>query len=306
VDKLSDGGKSDGAKSADAEEERAREDLEADEVEQAVERSAPPAAVVYEAVRREGHAELRRPVSALAWSSLAAGLSMGFSALTQALLMAYLPDAEWTPLITKFGYSIGFLIVILGRQQLFTENTLTAILPLVREKTLENLRRVGRLWSVVLVGNLIGAALFAWVVSGTTLFTPGVREAMSELGSAAMEADFVLTLVGGIFAGWLIALIVWVMPFAETARVTVIVIITYVIGLGHFPHIVAGSVETLYSVMTGGATLLESGTGYLVPTLLGNIIGGVSLVAAINPAQVVSGEDEKIRERASTAPDPRA
>jgi formate/nitrite transporter FocA (FNT family) len=129
---------------------------------------------------------------------------------------------------------------------------------------------------------------------------------MSELGSAAMEADFVLTLVGGIFAGWLIALIVWVMPFAETARVTVIVIITYVIGLGHFPHIVAGSVETLYSVMTGGATLLEYGTGYLVPTLLGNIIGGVSLVAAINHAQVVSGEDEKIRERASTAPDPRA
>jgi formate/nitrite transporter FocA (FNT family) len=273
----------------EAEDARAQADLEVEEVEQAAERSAPPAAIVYEAVRREGQAELRRPVSALAWSGLAAGLSMGFSMIAQALLAARLPDAEWQPLVTKFGYSIGFLIVILGRQQLFTENTLTAVLPLLREKNLETLGRVARLWAVVLCANLLGALAFAWVIATSRLLEPDVHVALGRIAAASWAADFGTTMIGAIFAGWLIALIVWLLPFAETARVGVIIIITYMIGLGHFPHIIAGSVEALYAVMTGAATWATYVGGYFVPTLLGNIIGGVSLVAAINHAQVVSG-----------------
>jgi formate/nitrite transporter FocA (FNT family) len=273
----------------EAEDARALSVLEIEQVEQAVERSAPPASIVYEAVRREGQAELRRPVSALAWSGLAAGLSMGFSAIAQALLAARLPDADWQPLVTKFGYSIGFLIVILGRQQLFTENTLTAVLPLLREKNVQTLGRVARLWAVVLCANLLGALAFAWVIATTRLLDPDVHIALGRIADVSYSADFGTTMIGAIFAGWLIALIVWLLPFAETARVGVIIIITYMIGLGHFPHIIAGSVEALYAVMTGAATWATYVGGYFVPTLLGNIIGGVSLVAAINHAQVVSG-----------------
>ena len=90
-------------------------------------RTAPKAAVVYEAIRREGEFELDREMSALVWSGFAAGLSMGFSFLMEALLTYYLPQEKWVPLLSKFGYSIGFLIVVLGRQQLFTENTLTSL-----------------------------------------------------------------------------------------------------------------------------------------------------------------------------------
>jgi formate/nitrite transporter FocA (FNT family) len=85
------------------------------------ERVAIGANIVYEAIRREGEDELARPASALAWSALAAGLSMGFSFVAEALLEARLPDEPWRPLIAKFGYSVGFLIVVLGRQQLYTE-----------------------------------------------------------------------------------------------------------------------------------------------------------------------------------------
>src|SRR5205809_7766944 len=101
---------------------------------EAQERSSPSGKVVYKAIFKEGEDELERPSSALFWSGLAAGLSMGFSFITEGLLHAHLPQAQWTPMITKFGYPMGFLIVVLGRQQLFTENTLTPILPLLKKK----------------------------------------------------------------------------------------------------------------------------------------------------------------------------
>src|SRR3954470_11899000 len=108
------------------------------------------AKTTYEVIRLEGLEELDRATSALAWSGLAAGLSMGFSFLAEALLRSHLPDAPWRMLISRAGYSIGFLIIILGRQQLFTENTLTVVLPLLARKNLLTLLRMLRLWAVVL------------------------------------------------------------------------------------------------------------------------------------------------------------
>src|SRR3954467_3099029 len=97
---------------------------------------------------------------------------MGFSMVTEALLRTYLPEAPWRPLIVRLGYAVGFLIVVLGRQQLFTENTLTPILPLLARKNMETLMQVLRLWIVVLVSNLLGAFLFAWVIAHTPVFEP--------------------------------------------------------------------------------------------------------------------------------------
>ncbi|MBV9611646.1 MAG: formate/nitrite transporter family protein, partial [Acidobacteriaceae bacterium] len=87
--------------------------------EEAEERTAVSVDVVHEAIRRDGEEELRRPVSALAWSGFAAGLSMGFSFVGQALFRAHLPDEPWRPLLVNLGYPLGFLIVISARQQLF-------------------------------------------------------------------------------------------------------------------------------------------------------------------------------------------
>src|SRR5438270_2046568 len=121
--------------------------------EEAEERTSVSVDVIHEAIRHDGEEELNRPASALAWSGLAAGLSMGFSFVGQALLYANLPDARWRPLVVALGYPLGFLIVILGRQQLFTENTLTPIIPLFTRRSLKTLWRVARLWSIVLFAN---------------------------------------------------------------------------------------------------------------------------------------------------------
>ena len=131
------------------------------------EKSAPSAHVVYEAIRREGRHELGRQSSSLAWSGLAAGLSMGFSFVTQALLEHHLPDTPWRPLIASLGYSVGFLIVILGRQQLFTENTLTPVLPLLHNRDAGTFVRVLRLWGLVLVANLAGTIIVAAAIAWT-------------------------------------------------------------------------------------------------------------------------------------------
>ena len=211
-------------------------------------------------------------------SGLAAGLSMGFSMVGEALLRAHLPATNWAPLLTKFGYSLGFLIVILGRQQLFTKNTLTVMLPLLREKRIELLRNVARLWAIVLAANLVGAFVFAWLVEISDVFSPEVQNAFRALGQTSIHAGFGDLVVRGIVSGWLIALMVWLLPFAESARVWVIIFLAYVIGLADLPHVIAGSAEVFYLVAAGTIGFWVAIGSYVCPALIGNVIGGVALV----------------------------
>src|SRR3954471_14203714 len=268
-------------------------DLTPKQREEAEDRTSVSAVVIHEAIRHDGDEELHRSISALAWSGLAAGMSMGFSFVGQALLQSHLPDTPWRPLLTALGYPLGFLIVIIGRQQLFTENTLTAIIPLLARRNLTTFLKVLRLWTVVLVANMVGAHLFAWVVGNTPMFQPEVQASMLKLAKEAASVTFGAAVLRGIFAGWLIAMIVWMLAAVHTGRIAVIVIITYVVGVAHLTHIVAGAVEVLFLPMVGASSWGAVAVGYLLPTLLGNIIGGTSLTAAVNHAQVIAGNKSK-------------
>jgi formate/nitrite transporter FocA (FNT family) len=167
---------------------------------------------------------------------------------------------------------------------------LTPILPLLLRKDADTLKNVLRLWAVVFLANMIGCVIVAGVLARTHAFEPHVRQAFFDIAQEAMKPSWGTTLLRGVFAGWLIALMVWLLPFAETARVLVIVIITYVVGLGQFSHIIAGSVEVFTLPWAGLRGWGETLTGFVLPTLLGNILGGVTLVAALNHAQVVAGD----------------
>jgi formate/nitrite transporter FocA (FNT family) len=263
-------------------------ELSEEELQEAKEKSSVTVHVVHEAVRREGEEELKRSNSALAWSGLAAGLSIGFSAILEGLMRSALPDAPWRPLVSKFGYSAGFVLVILGRQQLFTEDTLTPVLPLFHKKDRATLWNVARLWVVVFLSNMLGALAIAWTLGNTGIVRPEVRDAIAGIAREAIAPGFGLVVLRGIFAGWLMAMLVWVLPFAETGRFFVIVGITWLISLGGFAHVVAGAVEALFLATTGLTTWQHAVGGFIVPALIGNIIGGVALVAVINHAQVVS------------------
>jgi len=254
-------------------------------------RTAPPGQIVYEAIYREGEHELKRNTGELALSGLAAGLSMGFSALGEALLNGGLPDAPWRPLVSKLGYSVGFLIVILGRQQLFTKNTLTVILPVLREQRVDALMTVARLWAVVLLANLIGAFAFGWFAAHSNAFPETARSQLLNMAQQAIKPGFWPLLVRGIVAGWLIALMVWLLPFAESAHIWVIIILAYLVGLAQLPHIIAGSVEVFYGVSAGAITFWQSMIAHVVPVLVGNVIGGVALVAFGAHAEFIEATD---------------
>jgi len=154
-----------------------------------------------------------------------------------------------------------------------------------------------RLWFVVLIANLVGAHIIAWVLGNTPVFDHELKDVMQQLAVQAADVTFGTAILRGIFAGWLIAMVVWMLAASDSAKVSIIVILTYIVGLAGLTHVIAGSVEVLFPVMTGVQPWLSYFTGYLIPALIGNIIGGVALVSALNHAQVISGSPAKTSRR---------
>ena len=151
---------------------------------------------------------------------------------------------------------------------------------------MKTLRKVLRLWASVLTANLAGSFCFAMLLWLLSYFEFNLYQELMDMAQKSIKTGFWDTFVSAVFAGWLIALMVWLMPFAETARVHIIIIITYLIGLGGFAHIIAGSVGAIYEVIISSATIGFFLVNFFIPALLGNILGGVAFVAILNHAQV--------------------
>ena len=269
-----------------------------DERQDAHKRARPRTIVIYEAIREEGEDELARSSWGTLWSALAAGLSMTLSLVAMGAFAAHLPPSPWRGLVVDLGYPLGYLIVILGRQQLFTENTLTPILPVLSAPTAGRIGRVAQIWLLVLLGNMVGALIGAAFLAYANPMPAGATAPMADLAVAMMQHDPLTRFAQAIFAGWLIALMVWLLPLAEAAGPFVIFLVTYVVGIAEFAHIIAGSVEMFYAFFAG-----RLGWGaypaFFVPTLLGNIVGGVTFVALIGFAQITSDGRNSRKPRAT-------
>src|SRR3954469_12608231 len=190
-----------------AEEPPPLSDTEQREIE---ERSPPKAKVVHAAVAQQGEDELDRPMVSLFWSGVAAGFGIMASVWAEAALHRHLPPEIWRDAVAGLGYSLGFLIVILGRMQLFTEHTMVAILPLARDPSRRNFRRVARLWSAVLLGNLAGAAAISALAIYGHLQSQELTEAMLDVSGKLLAKSGGELLLQGIPAGFLIASIAWI------------------------------------------------------------------------------------------------
>lgn len=255
-------------------------------------RSAPRAPVIYEVVRRQGEEEMQRPAASLWWSGVAGGLSISFSLLAQAVLQLRLPQAQWTPLVVALGYPVGFLMVVLGRQQLFTESTITLVLPVMAQRTRANFATLARVWSIILAANLAGTLVAALFCSFTPVLDAATLEAMRELSRHALDKPGTVLLFEAITAGFLMAAMVWMLPSAEGAQFPVIFLVTYLIAIAGSAHIVAGSIEAFLLLAAGTIGPWQALAGFAVPTLVGNVIGGTGLFALLSYAQV-RGEIEK-------------
>ena len=250
------------------------------------ERSPPEAKIVHAAVSRQAEDELDRPLGSLFWSGLAAGVAIMASVAMQGALHRRLPDAPWRELVAGFGYCLGFIIVILGRMQLFTEHTMVAVLPLMRERTARNLGRAARLWAMVFVGNVVGAAAIAAAAVHLHLQSEEQTRAMLDVSAKLLEKAPLDMLSQGIPAGFLIASIAWIRSASDDSSFWIVLILTYAIAICGFTHVIAGAAEAFLLLWAGQASAGWVLGGFLLPAFAGNVIGGTGLFALLVHAQV--------------------
>ncbi|EPE3189157.1 formate/nitrite transporter family protein [Cronobacter sakazakii] len=244
------------------------------------------AMAIHEHIRQDGEKEMERDAMALFWSAIAAGLSMGASLLAKGIFHVHLEGIPGGFLLESLGYTFGFIIVIMARQQLFTENTVTAVLPVMQNPTGTNMLLLLRLWGVVLLGNIIGTGLAALAFEFMPIFDETTRDAFVTIGMEVMHNSPGEMFANAIISGWIIATMVWMFPSAGAAKIVVIILMTWLIALGNTTHIVVGTIEILYLVFNGTIHWSEFFWPFALPTLAGNIIGGTFIFALLSHAQI--------------------
>lgn len=251
-------------------------------------RSAPQ---ILEQVAKNGREELGRSSHALAFSGVAGGLTMGLTGLSVAIARASLAPGPYATFIAHLIYPLGFIAVIIGRAQLFTENTLYPVILVLDEH-----RHVGnmlRLWGIVLASNIVGALVFACLAIRTPSLRPEYAQELIKLGLTALQPSTSHIFWSGVIGGWLIALVAWMVSASHwtIGQIAIVWMVTFVVGLGHFAHCIATSGEILSAVVGAQASVGAYGH-WLVLATLGNIVGGVTIVSLLNYGQVKAGEAE--------------
>ena len=251
----------------------------------------PTADEIYEQVSRNARHELDRPAIALAISGLAGGITMGLTALSVSIISATLPPSAISSFIALLAYPIGFIAVIVGRAQLFTENTLYPVALMFAER--RHFLTTLRLWSIVLPCNLAGAFLFAVLAVRTGALRPEYVAAMGRLGQQAASPSGAHVFWSAVIGGWIIALVAWLVSGSHsiTGSVMLIWLLAFLVGLGHFAHCIASSGEILAAVLQNQVSVARY-FWWLLPAVLGNITGGVVIVTLLEYGQVKGGEQE--------------
>lgn len=247
-------------------------------------------------VIEDGRENLARANAGLALSGLAAGLNISFSALALAVVGAMTGGVG---LVAMLFYPIGFLIVVLGRAQLFTENTVTPVTVVLTETS--NFPNMLRFWAVVFASNILGTAIFAAAVTYGNLLDPAAFRLLLEEAAHNMEPGFWTLTLKAVFGGWLVALVAWLVAACKDtiSQAFSIYVLSFLIPAAGLAHCVAGSAEVLMSVFAGETAFWGLISGFLAPATLGNTVGGVFLVTLLNYGQVV-GSDKKDLPNADT------
>jgi formate-nitrite transporter family protein len=250
----------------------------------------PTADEIYEQVSRNARHELDRAALGLAVSGLAGGMTMGLTALSTSIVIAILGPSPSARFIADLLYPIGFIAVILGRAQLFTENTLYPVALMLAER--RHGWRTLRLWAIVFPCNVAGAFLFALLAVKTGALRPEFVAAMTHLGVEAATVATGHVFWSGVIGGWIIALVAWLVSGSHsiTGSVMLIGLLTFVVGLGGFAHCIATSGEILAAILDHQLAASRY-FAWLAPATLGNICGGVLLVTLLEYGQVKGGEE---------------
>ena len=254
---------------------------------------------IFSSVQASAKREMERSSLGLFFSGLAGGLNISFGFMAVAVVQAQAP-APWKTVLATAAYPLGFLLAILPRAQIFTENTLTPVVLVLEKPGRGTILGTGRIWGVVLLSNLMGAFIVSYLLAHLDLGTRLDPAALRDVAAHSFAGGWGSHFVRGIFGAWLVALLVWMLhtgasPVGEAVLVWVT---TAMIYLGGFDHSVAGAVEGLYLANVHAITYLDWLWAFQLPVTLGNAVGGVVFVALVNWAQAVgAGRDVEVAER---------
>lgn len=233
-------------------------------------------------VIHEGEELFKINNKAMFLSAIIAGLEIGFSYLLVCAvyyLFGGSLDEQMVFKLFSIVYPIGFILVILGKSALFTEQTSVLALPVLNgQRSIWELLRV---WSLVIVGNIIGGMFFAYFIGNLApkmhLFT---TETMVSVGTHVLNYDWWVLLLSAITAGWLMGLLTWLLNsiINSITRVFLIFMITGVIGFGGFHHSIVGNIEVFGALLHSDAISITDYLWFLFLTLSGNGIGGAVVV----------------------------
>lgn len=246
---------------------------------------------IFTNVEKNAHDELKRTTRALAFSGLAGGFGMGLTGLGVAAVHAALGEGKTQEFISLLFYPLGFISVIIGRAQLFTENTLYPVALILSER--KHFLDTARLWIVVFLSNVVGAAVFAALMVRTPSLRTDVAQQLITLGQAAVTGQHSHVFWSGVVGGWIIALMAWIVTASQwtIGQVVIVWALTVVVGMGHFAHCIASSGEILSSVFSGHVAL-SAYIAWLSIATLGNICGGVTFVTLLNFGQVTDEQEQ--------------
>jgi formate-nitrite transporter family protein len=252
------------------------------QVQQDLER--PTAHQIYAQVAKNARRELKRPARALAISGFAGGITMGLTGLATSIARAELGTAGWAQFVTYLLYPIGFIAVILGRAQLFTENTLYPVALVLSER--RHYFATIRLWAIVLFCNCVGALAFAALAVRSHALQPKYVDSLVAIGLENANHSLSSIFWSAIIGGWIIALVAWLVSGSHSISGSVMLIwlLAFVVGIGHFAHSIASSGEILAAVLHGSLPFNQY-LQWLWPAVLGNIAGGVGLVTMLEYGQ---------------------
>ena len=233
----------------------------------------------------EGLDALERPAAGLFASGLSAGLDVGFSLFLMAVMLTQADGVLPKPVVTMLVanmYAVGFIFVVLGRSELFTEQTTLAVLPVLSRRVAP--AKLLRLWGIVYTGNLIGATFFAWLI---TIIGPALGvvdpQAFSKIAHQLTNHGWSEILLSALLAGWLMGLLSWLVAAGRDtiSQILVVWLITTSIGFAKLHHVILGTVEVMAGYFAGRTVTVPDVLHFLVWATLGNTIGGAVFVAFI-------------------------
>lgn len=241
-----------------------------------------------------GFRDYERSNLGLSLSAFTAGLEVGFSVMLMGILHYMFNgkvDPEILHLIIAAGYPLGFVFVIIGRSELFTEQTALAILPVLNGKA--SIKELLRLWGFVILGNLIGGLLFALFISWIGTESGRIpKESFVHIAKVLVEPGWQITLGSAILAGWMMGLLGWLISSVRESisHIVIVIFITLIIGIGGLHHSIVGNIEVLSGLLVSDSITFSDYFSFLIFAVVGNVIGGAFFVSVLKYTQMKAGD----------------